>query len=343
MDKFEKILSDDAIRVNDRINLEEMCGKKVIITGASGLIGINLLMSLKEFSRNNKKNNPSVIAIVHSDIPNYFKGVVDSRNIKVLKGDITDIDFINSLEKADYIIHAAGYGQPGKFLQDKIKTISINTTSTIFLLNKLNDGGKFVFLSSSEVCSGLSNIPFKINQIGTTNTMHPRSCYIEGKRCGETICHTYYEMGDKVKSVRLSLAYGPGTKAGDARVLNSFIEKGLSGKIKMLDRGNAKRTYCYVSDAIEVIWNVLLTGKNPIYNVGGFSSTTIISLAKEIGKKVNATVIIPKDDKDMAGAPGNVQLEMNDVLKEFNMKRKEFVSLDKGLEKTIEWQKEIYK
>lgn len=344
MDKFEKILSNDAIYINNKVDFSELCGKKILITGASGLIGINFLMSLKVFSRGKgKKNPPIVTAVFNSEIPNCFKRILNFKNLHIKKGDITNIDFVRSIKGADYIIHAAGYGQPGKFLIDKIKTIAINTSSTISLLDKLNRNGKFLFISSSEVYSGLTNTPFRENQIGTTNTTHPRSCYIEGKRCGETICHTYYEMGKMVKSARLSLAYGPGTKIGDMRVLNSFIEKGLSGKIEMMDRGEAKRTYCYIRDAVEMMWNVLFFGTNPIYNVGGFSVISIVSLAKKIGKKLDAKVEMSKMDQKPIGAPDNVRLDMKIGLKEFKKNKNEYVTLDEGLDKTIAWQKELYK
>jgi nucleoside-diphosphate-sugar epimerase len=343
MNKFEKILNKDAIYINKKVDLSELCGKKILITGASGLIGINFLMSLKEFSRKkSKKNTPTIIAIFNREIPNYFRGIVNFENLQIKKGDITDINFVNSLGRADYIIHAAGYGQPGKFLQDKIKTIAINTTATMSLLKKLNSDGKFLFISTSEIYSGLSDTPFKESQVGTTNTTHPRSCYIESKRCGETICHTYYEMGKMVKSARLSLAYGPGTKSGDTRVLNSFIEKGLTGKIEMIDKGKAKRTYCYVRDAIEMLWNILLFGKGPIYNVGGKSKTTIKELAEKIGNQLHVPVSFPKrSDHKLKGAPDNVLLDMTMVKDEFG--KTNYVSLSEGLKSAIAWQKELAK
>jgi nucleoside-diphosphate-sugar epimerase len=150
-------------------------------------------------------------------------------------------------------------------------------------------------------------------------------------------------MNKNVRSARLSLAYGPGTKPGDTRVLNSFIEKGINGKIEMIDQGKATRTYCYISDAIEIMWDILLFGKEPIYNVGGFSTTTIASLAKKIGKTLNTKVMIPKKDNALTGSPQNVRLDMSKVSKEFNKKRTDYIPLEIGLAKTIEWQKEIYK
>lgn len=342
-EKIEQILTQDAIEINKKINLKELLGKQIIITGASGLIGINFICSIKEFCKNNKKNNPKIIAIFHGDTPEIFKEILNSRNIIIKRGDITDLAFTNSLPKADIIIHAAGYGQPGRFMQDKIKTFEINTKATYALLQKLKLNGKFLFISTSEVYSGLSKPPYKENEIGTTNTAHPRACYIEGKRGGEAICNIYFEKGISVKSARLSLAYGPGTRNGDMRVINSFIEKGLKGNIEMMDSGKAKRTYCYVRDAIEIMWHILLHGKEPIYNVGGFSSITIEKLAKKIAKYLKVKVIIPKKENKIQGAPDDVRLDMTKSAKEFGKKQKNFVYLDEGLKNTVDWYKELHK
>ena len=344
MDKLGKILKEDAVILNQKVDFRQLLGKHIILTGASGLIGINFLMSLKELTENHAgKKPPSVTAIFYNNIPGYLRKTLNFKSLTIKKGDLTDQNFIKSLPKADYIIHAAGYAQPGKFLQDKIKTIMLNTGVTISLLQKLKPNGKFLFISSSEVCSGLPNPPYKESQIGTTNTTHPRACYIESKRCGEAICQAYFEKGIDVKTVRPSLIYGPGTRRGDTRVLHSFIEKGLAGKIEMLDWGTAGRTYCYVRDALEIMWDVLLFGTEQKYNVGGFSNTTIADLAEKIGKILKVKVIMPKEENKLAGAPENVSLDMSKAAKEFGKSKKDFVSLNDGLKKTIIWQRELSK
>jgi len=341
--KLEEILKEDALLINKKISLKEILGKEIMITGASGLIGLNLIMSLKILSDNNKNNVPKITAVFQSSIPEYFKPILNFKNLTIKMGDITNKKFIDSLKKADYIIHAAGYGQPGKFMQDQTKTYEINTSATLSLLKKLKPRGKFLFVSTSEVYSGLQKPPFKETEIGTTNTNHPRACYIEGKRGGETLCNIYFRQGIEAKSARLSLAYGPGTKIGDMRVLNSFIEKALKGNIEMVDRGIANRTYCYIRDAVEIIWQILLNGKEPIYNVGGFSRTTIANLAQKIAQNLKIRVITPKTIATIKGAPDDVRLNMSKVAKEFKKNQKDFISLDEGLKKTIEWQRELYK
>ena len=133
--------------------------------------------------------------------------------------------------------------------------------------------------------------------------MHPRACYIEAKRCGEAICNAFRQQGVKAASARLALAYGPGTREGDKRVLNSFIERGLKGAITMLDRGEAKRTYCYVSDAVELMWKILLHGREPVYNVGGTSKTTIGELACKIADYLHVPAVFP-DKGEQCRHPG---------------------------------------
>lgn len=279
----------------------------LVITGAFGLVGT------------------AICDILERDYP----------NIEVYKVKCDDLSGIPY--ESDYIIHAAGYGQPLKFSEDKVKTIEINTRGTARLLSSLKSKGKFVFVSTSEVYSGTPS-PHKETDIGSTTPQHPRACYIEGKRCGEALCTVYRDKGYDVKVARLALAYGPGTKKGDTRVLNQFIEQALTkGEIILMDKGEAKRTYCYVEDAAEMIINILFSGKKPVYNVGGMSETSIIDLANTIGMMTKSNVIV--GDKTLEGSPDSVKLDMNNTLSEFP---RPFYSMYDGLTKTIEYQKKLY-
>jgi hypothetical protein len=61
-----------------------------------------------------------------------------------------------------------------------------------------------------------------------------------------------------------------------------------------------------------------------------------------IGKKLHKKVIVPVDDsKSLIGNPNIVNISIERYMSEFN--KKEFISLDEGLDMTIEWQREIYK
>ncbi len=316
--------------------------KTIMITGASGIIGTHFLYALnhmrKEFGVRVK-----VIAVVNRGIPEHLALFSNEKSIRFCEGDLSDETFVNSLPTADVIVHAATYGQPGMFMEHPETTIKLNTSVTLALLERtLAKDGKFLFVSTSEVYSGLTAPPFSEIQIGTSTPNHPRACYIEAKRCGEAIVNVYRQKGFEAKSTRLSLAYGPGTRPGDQRVLNHFVEKALVGKeIKLLDQGEAKRTYCYVSDAVNMMWRILLEGKECVYNVGGCSTLTIAELARLVGKICGVQVIFPDTGRGgISGAPEDVRLDISRVNSEFG--KREFIDFEKGLKNTIEWQRSMY-
>jgi nucleoside-diphosphate-sugar epimerase len=226
-------------------------------------------------------------------------------------------------------------------MEDKLKTIKLNTSTTMSLFGHLNQNGHFLFLSSSEVYSGSTKSPYSELEIGTTNTVHPRACYIEAKRCGETICNVQRDNGIAASSARLALAYGPGTRRDDKRVINSFIQRALTeSQIKLQDMGRAYRTYCYITDAIELLFNILLKGNAPIYNVGGKSRTSIKDLANCIAEHAGVPVLLPDDAQSIIGSPDDVHLDMTLAENEFGKDR--YVGLEVGVARTIEWQRVLY-
>jgi UDP-glucuronate decarboxylase len=334
------LLNQDAEELVNKITFNDFFNNhSVLLTGASGLLGVNFLAyfaKLKSFGI-----NVDVTGIVHSDYSLAVDYFTKDANIKFLKGNLTDMNFLENLGSYDVVIHAASYGQPGKFMADKIATIKLNTTCTLALFDVLNKGGDFLFISTSEVYSGNEVMPYQEYQIGTTDPSHPRACYIEGKRCGEAITNIYREMGVKASSARLALAYGPGTRVDDQRVINQFIQKALlTKKITLQDMGEALRTYCYVSDAIEIMLNILHRGSRPVYNVGGKSRTSIVSLARIIGEVLNVPVELPSNLISMSDAPEDVSLSLELIKQDFG--KTSYLPLSDGLRKTIQWQKRLY-
>ena len=341
LNRMHDLLKNDAIRVVENVDLTPLNNKSILITGATGIIGVNLVASLGALCT--LGIGPSkVICAAHSPMTSLVDTVFDFPEATVVSGDLSKgIDFLRNHGPFDYIIHAAGYGQPGKFMADPVKTLQLNTSCTLALFDILNSQGSFLFISTSEVYSGLVKSPFKETQIGSTNTDHPRGCYIEAKRCGEAICNAQSTRGFAARSARVALAYGPGTKKNDHRVLNQFIQRALKdGAIRLQDLGEAKRTYCYVSDTVEILWNIMLYGEKSIYNVGGESRTTIGELAKLIGKITDVNVEFPEAEKDMSDAPEDVSLDMALVSDEFG--KSCYVDLNDGLRATVSYQGILY-
>jgi|688.fasta_scaffold116458_2 nucleoside-diphosphate-sugar epimerase len=332
------IITEDVKKIVSDIDFSQLQDKRVLVTGASGLIGVYMVACLKEIQT---KYNIELYVWLNNPIEEQFSDIFNG--CITITGDITNYNHPRFRLDGpfDYILHLAGYGQPNKFLNNKTKTIALNTTGTLNLFSNLNKNGKFLFASTSEVYSGLNSDNIDENEIGTTNTNHPRSAYIEAKRCGEAICYAQKDNGVYVKIARLSLAYGPGTKKDDTRVMNSLIQKGLTGEsINLMDNGDAMRTYCYITDVVEMFWNIIFFGKETIYNVGGESKTSILELAKLIGDNLNKPVVLPEVSRTLAGNPKNVNISLKKYLNEF--KKNNFVSLDNGVKKTIMWQKELY-
>jgi UDP-glucuronate decarboxylase len=324
------------------VPIYQLENKTIMITGASGIIGTHFLYALNSIQRESGIR-VKVIAIVNRGIPEHLALLSNDTSIEFLVGDLAAESFVRNLPAADFIIHAATYGQPGMFLEHPEITIKLNTYVTLALFERvLTQNGKLLFISTSEIYSGLSNPPFSEMQIGTSTPNHPRACYIEAKRCGEAIVNVYRKKGYNAKSARLCLAYGPGTRSGDRRVLNNFIEKALvANEIRLLDKGDAKRTYCYVSDAVHMMWRILLEGKECVYNVAGYSTVTIAELARLVGEISDVNVIFPDKDADgIPGAPEDVRLDISRYSSEFGIR--EFLDLENGLKNTIDWQRSLY-
>jgi len=321
--------------LNDyNIDFNSLRNKTILITGASGLIGLHLLSSLKKI----QKDLNITIYTWNKTKNELFDFIFE--NCITIYSDITEITDLNFLPNFDLIIHSSGYGQPNKFLQNKIKTIEINTTVTLRLLNKLNPDGSFLFISSSEVYNGLYESNVTEDRIGLTNPTHPRSPYIESKRCGEAICNIFRENGQNIKVVRLGITYGPGTQIGDTRVINSLIDKGLNNEvIDLLDDGSSVRSFCYVQDAIEMIWNVIIKGKDFIYNVSNNQNMSILDLSMIIGEHLNKKVVPSVDKSGLVGNPKIVNLSIDKYNEEFN--KKSFVDIKQGIKNTIKWQKKL--
>lgn len=336
------LLFDNARRNLQNVDFTKLKNKRILLTGCTGLIGIHLLAALKLIQ---KDYNIQIYCLVNSEVPQEFTDIFE--DCFVIKGDLTAGESINYLlnicaeecNGMDYIIHSAGYAQPSKFTGNKLNTILLNTKTTSDLFKLLNPNGGFLFLSSTEVYSGLYEQNITENMIGTTNPEHARSCYIDSKRCGESIVHSFKDDGYDVKIARVGFSYGPGIRKNDTRVLSNFIQNGLvDGHINMLDSGDSVRTHCYISDTTEMLWNILLHGKKVVYNVSGISTVSIYELASSVGKLLNCPVTkCENNSNEMMGNPKSVSLSMNRYLTEFE--KVNFVSLNEGLANTIKWQK----
>jgi nucleoside-diphosphate-sugar epimerase len=87
--------------------------------------------------------------------------------------------------------------------------------------------------------------------------------------------------------------------------------------------------------------NVMLFGKENIYNVGGVYVCNILKLAEIIGNMFNKKVKISSDENKLVGSPQIVDISIVKYLKEF--KKEKFITLEEGIKNTINWQVEYDK
>ena len=306
--------------------------KVIVLTGASGVIGTHFLRSLN----NIPMNNSVVISTYNRALPPHIEALMTDVRFKFIPMDLTDNDHLKRLPRADVIIHAATLSPPQLFLTNKTDTLKVNTTATFALLDKLSVGGTFLYLSTSELYNGLTNVPFKETDIGVIPTDHPRASYIEAKRCGEVIC---LSSEKNVKIARASLVYGSGTRHNDGRVLYDFVDQALThGKIVIKGGRENIRTYCYAEDAIDMMWDVVIKGKDVIYNIGGTSVMTITELANKIAIATK-TKFSFANKESMHGSPSAVRVDMTKYNDEFGEYK--YTSFLEGLSVVIDWQKHL--
>jgi UDP-glucuronate decarboxylase len=284
-------------------SITDLTGKHVLVTGGTGLIGLYCMAVLGAVNQRHGLGSLTYTRVHdYGEFNNLVKDLAP--HAVWIQADLTVGSQVRTLPRSDIIIHAAGYGQPAKFMANPLATIALNTSAIIHMDSLLEDGGRAMFISSSEVYSGHPYAPHHESYIGTTTPQHPRGAYIEGKRCGEAIAHAINATSTKTyKVARVSLSYGPGTRKNDDRVINHFIRQALTaGGIACKDSGNAGRTYNYISDCVEMLFNILLRGKHEVYNVAGMSDISIRELANTISTLTGTKATFPDGPNHLGDA-----------------------------------------
>lgn len=244
------------------MDLSELEGSKVLITGASGLIGKALV---KKLILHNGKNHIDVFALVRNESKARASfSELPQENLHYLVCDVCDL--LPENLNIDYVIHAASKTASKEFVIEPVEVIfnSIYGTKNILEFSRANPVKGFVYLSTMEVY-GTPETDEKIVEIHSSNidTMSARSSYPESKRICESLCAAYeseYKVPAKV--VRLTQTFGEGVDYNDARVFAEFARCAIEGRdIVLKTKGETKRNYIDVDDAVNAIFTVLLKGK----------------------------------------------------------------------------------
>jgi len=328
-----KILTQDANYLLSKVTLPNLNNARILLTGSTGLIGSSILNFLNELLKSEKY----IFDVDALSMQPRINNSEFNERIHFQTGDLSLGVRKFELQSYNYIFHAATYGQPGKFVTKSLDTLALNGPVVIELTKLLETDGTFLFLSTSEIYSGSERNPNSENDLGNVPIDSARGAYVYGKIFGEV---ALLQLNEKfrVRIGRIALSYGPGTKLNDSRVLNQLIQRGNSEqKILLADTGDAIRTYCYVRDTVEMLLKIAFWGQSEIYNIGGISKVSIRELGEGISKIMKVPFSYPSVSENHLNAPKQVQLDISKFQNEFGGMN--FMSLQEGLRRTIEWQR----
>ena len=271
MNKFHPLYQEDLANILAVKDIEQLRGKRFLITGATGLIGVQLIDALMQLG------DVDVIAVgrsrdkVAERLGEYF----DNPHFTFLEHDITK-PFNYALcimnYSLDYIIPLASHTHPLAYSQYPVETIMINVKGAEHALELAQQTGATVLYPSTVEVYGNAqgDDVFTEDYTGMLNLKNARSCYPESKRVSEALCQSYMaEKGVKVKIVRLSRVFGPTMLPSDTKASSQFIQKAIAGEdIVLKSKGEQYFSYTYVADAVAAMLHVLLHGEMGVpYNI----------------------------------------------------------------------------
>ena len=216
--------------------------------------------------------------------------------------DVTN--FIHVPGKLDFILHFASPASPIDYLKLPIQTLKVGSLGTHKALGLAKSkGARFLLASTSEVYGDPLVHPQPEDYWGNVNPVGPRGVYDEAKRFGEAITMAYQRHhGVETRIVRIFNTYGPRMRAGDGRVVPTFINQALKNEpLTAFGDGKQTRSFCFADDLIEGIWRLLNSDEADPVNIGNPTEMTVLQFAEEvirqIGSKSEITFVdLPEDD-----------------------------------------------
>lgn len=281
----------EALEASEAV-LGELAGARVLVTGATGLLG-SLLVRLLLAADAEGDLGLSVVAAGRSRerLAAAFEGLPGAERLQFAVGDAKEP--LNVEGSLDYLVHGASPTSSRYFVEhpvDTIETTFEGTRNALELARRASVRG-MVYLSSLEVYGDPRNggRALREDEDGHLDPMSVRSSYSEGKRLAETLCAAYAsEFAVPVKVARLSQTFGAGVRYDDGRVFAEFMRCALEGRpITLHSEGRTTRTYCYTADALAAILFILVRGRaGEAYNVANEDACASIAEMAEVASRV---------------------------------------------------------
>src|SRR5574343_1994081 len=301
--------------------------KKILVTGGAGNIGSAFVKKLIT-------NTACAVTGVDNLSTGNVGKLPDSANLRFVKADCNDFSQLSQIMFSgnfDYVFHFAAVvgvqrtqANPVLVLQD------IEGIKNILTLSK-NCSVKHVYFSSSSEVYGE---PVEIPQNEYSTPLNSRVPYAVVKNVGECFFRSYWQEYQLPYTIfRFFNTYGPNQSTDF--VIPRFLAAAMKNEeICIYGDGSQTRTFTYVDDTIDTMYNVFEKGllKNDVINIGSDKLITILDLAKTIisisNSKSEIKFLPPLKEGDMTRRqPDNSK--MKQIL------NRELISLEEGIKRLM--------
>lgn len=337
------VLALDCAEVSEALGplVDTLSGKRVLITGARGMLPAYLLHAIAHFNRTKLSHNPCRVVALSRRSPDGLLAAY--RWVEWLAQDARDP--LGDNVHFDYAVCAASAASPRAYLADPVGTLLTNAQGLQVVLERARrcDAKGVLFFSSGEIYGSPPDgaCPTPEDYLAPSDPLAPRSCYAGGKRFGESLLMAYVrQYGVRGAIVRPFQIFGPGLRLDDGRAFADFLSAAAVGEpIELRSAGQARRTYCYIADATAAFFKVLLSARpGAVYNVGSSSpEVTILELAKKIAEAGGrgSRVVFSGQGEEGKGSPARTCPDVSRIQKDLGWSPS--TSLEEGLRRTLSW------
>ena len=306
---------------------------KLMVTGGAGFIGSNFIRHVLDLGQD--------FSVVNYDKLTYagnlanLESVASSSSYRFVKGDICDAAAVESaMSDCEAVVHFAAESHVDRSIYEPGAAIETNVTGTFILLQVARKLGvsRFVHISTDEVYGDLHAGAFADEDF----PVQPSSPYSSSKAASDLLVRSFVRTyGFPGIITRSSNNYGPWQFP--EKLLPLLITNAIDDKpLPIYGDGKQQRDWLYVEDNCRGILAVLAKGRiGEEYNIGGLDVVENLTLAKRVLRLVNKPDTLLTSVKDRPGHDRRYALNCQKMEDELGWKPG--VSLDEGLQRTIDW------